>query len=90
VRQSYATYLTQLFTLASLPDPTGAASRVIALETALAGKQWDRARSRDRNAIYNPMTVVKLSESSPHFDWKGYLDAAGMGAASGVIVYQPD
>jgi putative endopeptidase len=90
VRQAYATYLAQLFTLASLPDPTGAASRVIALETALAGKQWERARSRDRNAIYNPMTVAKLAESSPHFDWKSYLGAAGMGAATDVIVNQPD
>jgi putative endopeptidase len=90
VRQSYATYLTQLFTLAALPDPSGAASRVIALETALAGKQWERARNRDRNAIYNPMTVAKLGESSPHFDWKGYLDAAGIGAATDVIVNQPD
>ena len=90
VRASYATYLTQLFTLASLPDPAGAASRVIALETAIAGKQWERARNRDRNAIYNPMTVAKLAESTPHFDWKGYLGAAGIGAATDVIVNQPD
>ncbi|MFL5619189.1 MAG: M13 family metallopeptidase [Gemmatimonadaceae bacterium] len=90
VRQSYATYLTRLFTLAELPDAAGAASRVIALETAIAGKQWERARNRDRNAIYNPMTVAKLAESSPHFDWKGYLGAAGIGAATDVIVNQPD
>ncbi len=90
VRQSYANYLTTLFTLASIPDPAGAASRVIALETALAGKQWERARNRDRNAVYNPMTVAKLAESTPHFDWKGYLGAAGIGAATDVIVNQPD
>jgi putative endopeptidase len=90
VRQSYQTYLTQLFTLAALPDPAGAASRVIALETAIAGKQWDRARNRDRNATYNPMPVARLATSMPHFDWKGYLGAAGMGAASDVIVNQPD
>ena len=90
VRKSYAEYLTKLFTLAEQPDPAGAASRVIALETAIAGKQWERARNRDRNAIYNPMTVAKLAESTPHFDWKGYLGAAGIGAATDVIVNQPD
>ena len=90
VRKSYAEYLAKLFTLADQPDPAGAALRVIALETAIAGKQWERARNRDRNAIYNPMTVAKLAESTPHFDWKGYLGAAGIGAATDVIVNQPD
>ena len=90
VRQSYVAYLTQLFTLARLPDPSGAATRVLALETAIAGKQWERARNRDRNATYNPMTVAQLAATSKHFDWKRYLDAAGMGAAQNVIVNQPD
>ena len=90
VRQSYATYLSKLFTLAELPDAAGAASRVIALETAIAGKQWERARNRDRNAIYNPRTVVQLGEAMPSFDWKGYLGAAGLGAVTNVIVNQPD
>jgi predicted metalloendopeptidase len=90
VREKYVAYLTQLFTLARQPDPAGAASRVLALETAIAGKQWDRARARDRNAIYNPRTVVQLGEAMPGFDWKGYLGAAGLGAVTDVIVNQPD
>ena len=90
VRQSYSAYLSQLFTLAGLPDPAGAASRVIALETAMAGKQWERARNRDRNAIYNPRTVVQLGEAMPSFDWKSYLPSAGLGAVTNVIVHQPD
>ena len=90
VREKYVAYLTRLFTLAGQPDPAGAASRVLALETAIAGKQWDRARSRDRNAIYNPRTVVQLGEAMPSFDWKGYLGAAGLGAVTNVIVQQPD
>ena len=90
VREKYVAYLAQLFTLANQPDPAGAASRVLALETAIAGKQWDRARSRDRNAIYNPRTVVQLGEAMPSFDWKGYLGAAGLGAVNNVIVNQPD
>ena len=90
VREKYVAYLTQLFSLAGQPDPAGAASRVLALETAIAGKQWDRARSRDRNAIYNPRTVAQLGEAMPNFDFKGYLGAAGLGAVTNVIVNQPD
>ena len=90
VREKYVAYLTQLFTLAEQPDPAGAASRVLALETAIAGKQWERARTRDRNAVYNPRTVAQLGEAMPSFDWKGYLAAAGLGAVGNVIVNQPD
>ena len=90
VREKYVAYLTQLFTLAGQPDPAGAASRVLALETTIAGKQWERARTRDRNAIYNPRTVAQLGEAMPSFDWKGYLGAAGLGAVTNVIVNQPD
>ena len=63
---------------------------MIALETAIAGKQWERARNRDRNAIYNPRTVVQLGEAMPSFDWKSYLGAAGLGTVTNVIVNQPD
>jgi putative endopeptidase len=90
VRQAYQAYAARLFTLANQPDPAGAASRVLALETALATKQWDRARSRDRNATYNRMTVAQLAATTPHFDWKSYLTGAGLGAATDVVVAQPD
>ena len=90
VRQAYLDYLARLFTLAEIPDPTGAASRVLALETAIAGKQWDRVRNRDRNATYNRMTVAELAAKTPHFDWTSYFTAAGMGSPSAVIVAQPD
>jgi putative endopeptidase len=90
VRQAYLDYLARLFTLAELPDPTGAASRVLALETAMAGKQWDRVRNRDRNLTYNRMTVAELTSKMPHFDWATYFSATGMGSPSAVVVAQPD
>src|SRR5206468_9112512 len=90
VRYAYRDYLARLFTLAALPDPAGAASRVIALESAMAGKQWDRVRNRDRNLTYNRMTGAELAAKMPHFDWATYFSAAGMGSPSAVIVSQPD
>jgi predicted metalloendopeptidase len=89
-RDAYRGYITRLFTLANQPDPAGAASRILALETAIAGKQWDRARSRDRNATYNKMTVAELAALTPSYDWQSYLRAGGLGAATDVVVRQPD
>ena len=90
VRQAYLDYLARLFTLAELPDPTGAASRVLALETAMAGKQWDRVRNRNRNLTYNRLTSAELTARMPHYDWATYFSATGMGTPSAVIVAQPD
>src|SRR5690242_12063153 len=90
VRQAYTEYLARLFTLAQLPDPAGAASRVLALETAMAGKQWDRVRNRNRDLTYNRLTGAELAAKMPHFDWAAYFSATGMGVPSAVIVAQPD
>src|SRR5256714_2472712 len=89
-RDAYRGYVTRLLTLANQPDPAGAAARILALETAIAGKHWDRARTRDRNATYNKMSTGELAALSPSFDWNAYLRAAGLGTAGVVVVRQPD
>ncbi len=90
IRTAYVDYLTKMFTLARQLDPAGAAQRILALETSLALKQWDRVRSRDRNAIYNRMTVAELAQLTPSYDWNAYLEASKLGKATDVIVRQPD
>ncbi len=90
VRQAYQDYLARLFTLAELPDPTGASSRVIALESAMAAKQWDRVRNRNKDLTYNRMTGAELAAKMPHFDWANYFSTTGLGSQSAVIVIQPD
>ena len=90
LRAAYAAYITRLLTLAERPDPAGSAARIVALETAIAAQHWDRVRNRDRNATYNKMTVAELAALSPAFDWRGYLAAARLGAATQVVVRQPD
>jgi predicted metalloendopeptidase len=89
-RAAYTTYITRLLTLAKQPDAAGAAGRIVALETAIATPQWDRARNRDRNATYNRMTVAELSALTPSYSWATYLKPAGLSAATDVIVRQPD
>ncbi|HET8650116.1 MAG TPA: M13 family metallopeptidase [Gemmatimonadales bacterium] len=89
-RQAYTDYITKLLTLANQPDPAGAASRIMALETHLATIQWDRVRNRDRDSTYNRMTVQQLAKLAPSFDWRAFLKDAGVGQAQEVVVRQPD
>ena len=94
VRKAYTEYIARLFTLAGQKDPSGAATRVLALETTLAGQQWDRARNRDRNATYNKTALSALQASMPNVDWSAYfsqvLPAATAAGLTDVIVRQPD
>jgi putative endopeptidase len=93
IRKEYTKYIARVLALANRPDPEGAAARILALETTIAEKQWDRARSRDRNATYNKMSVAALQTSTPHFDWQAYLSQVPGGArdrVKDVIVRQPD
>ena len=76
VRKAYAAYIAKVFTLANRPDPAGAAERILAFETALAGRQWDRVRNRDRNATYNKMPVAQLQAAMPNFNWQEYFSQA--------------
>ena len=89
VRQAYTTYAETLLRLAGDRDPAASARRVVALETELARRQWDRARSRDRDLTYNKVTVDSLSKLAPGFPWASYLQQAGVGSVGEVIVRQP-
>jgi predicted metalloendopeptidase len=87
-RTAYVTYMTTLLTLAGQPDPAGSAQRVLALETELARRQWDRVRLRDRNATYNKLTVAQLQVLTPGYDWSRHLSTMGINTPD-VIVGQP-
>lgn len=90
IRQQYADYVARLFTLAHQPDPAGAAGRIVALETEIARRHWDRARSRDREKTYNKMSLAELASLTPSFHWNTYLTAGAVTGAREVVVRQPD
>ena len=87
-KQRYQQYVRQLLQMVDWDDPTGSAERVVAFETRVAEAQWSRAANRDRDKTYNPMTVDALVELAPGFDWRPFLDAAGVGQAGQVVVEQ--
>ncbi|MDO6413198.1 M13 family metallopeptidase [Sphingomonas sp. BIUV-7] len=86
IRAAYRTYLTQIATLAGLPDPAGRANRMIALETRIAADQWAPAQRRDVTKTTNRMTVAELTALAPQFDWPVWLRAQGLGSPKRLIV----
>jgi predicted metalloendopeptidase len=89
-REAYRTYLETVFRLTGDRDPRGAAQAVFAFEKSLAEASWDRARSRDREATYNRMSVAQVNALTPGFSWTRYITATGTQATPAVIVRQPD
>jgi putative endopeptidase len=90
VRAAYVKYVSTLLGLAGEKQPEEAAKAILALETALAEKQWDRAKNRDRELTYNLKTVAELDALTPGFSWKRFLGAAEAQRTPGVVVRQPD
>ena len=81
VRDQYRGYTVKMLGLAGLPDPEGAAGRILDLETQLAQASWTNVRNRDATATYNKFTVADAAGATG-IDWAAYLDAAA--------IHQPD
>jgi putative endopeptidase len=89
VRDAFVGHVRRMFELAGLPDAGRAASRVFALETAVAGYHWDRTESRDREKTYNLFTWTGfLSEGPDLSGWLAALDPPA-GAFDEIVVRQP-
>ena len=55
-RKAYRDYIIKLQTLAGIPDAEAKADRIMVLETEIANIHWPEEKSRDIEAIYNPMS----------------------------------
>jgi putative endopeptidase len=89
VRDAFTGHVQRMFELAGLPDADQAASRVFALETAVAGHHWDKVASRDRVKTYNLLTWTGVLSDGP--DLRGWLAALDppAGAFDEIVLRQP-
>jgi putative endopeptidase len=89
VRDAFTGHVQRMFELAGLPDADGAARRVFALETAVAGHHWDSVANRDREKTYNLRTWNGVLSEGP--DLRGWLAALDppAGAFDEVVLRQP-
>jgi putative endopeptidase len=88
-QQAYRKYLTDMLTIAGVPDAGARAQKIYDLERAIAEASWPVADRRDDTKTYNPMTVAELKAFAPGFDWDASFKASGLdekGGARKVIV----
>lgn len=82
-REAYRQYLATMMGLAGMSDAQTRADRVFALETQLAQAHWPIADRRDRNKIYNPMSIAQLKKYAPQFNWDTYFAELGVSPKKG-------
>ncbi|GED96155.1 M13 family metallopeptidase [Gordonia crocea] len=92
-RAAYRDHVEAMFALADLPDPAGAATTVLDLETAIAAHHWDVVARRDAERSYNLLSYGDLETAAGAFDAEQWI--AGLGTShdpvfAEVVVRQPD
>ncbi|WP_245717944.1 M13 family metallopeptidase [Nocardia miyunensis] len=73
---AYSTLLRKLAAGGGLPDPNGAAQRVLDLEKQIAAAFWDNVRTRDSDATYNLRSWDEVKALAPEFDWEPWLSGS--------------
>ncbi len=88
IRKQYLAHVEKMLALAGDKNAAVNARAILALETALAQKQWTRVDSRDDDKTYNKNTRAELKDLAPQLDWETYLGASNI-RGDAVIVAQP-
>ncbi len=88
-RAEYKTHIVAMLKLAGLSDPEARANRILALETAIARTHISLADSENIEHANNPWSAADFPAKAPGLDWPTFFSAAGLGAQSSFIVWQP-
>ena len=89
IRAKYQVHVASMFRLAGLSDPDARATRVLALETAIAQKQISLADSEDIHKANNPWHAADFTAKAPGLDWAEFFRAAGLDKQDLFIIWQP-
>lgn len=87
-RAAYVSYITDMLTMAGYEDADGAATRILALETQIAERQWSRVESRDANKRYNKYTTEEFAKYMGDFPWEVYAKTTGLDKIDSLIASQ--
>ena len=90
IREAYVEHIQRMLGFAGVTDGKARAEQVLALETALAKPQWERAKRRDRDKTYNVSTFAQFQKQFPGYDWTAHLRAQEMPQPDRVNVVTPD
>jgi putative endopeptidase len=89
VRKAYVDHIEKMLGFTGARDAHARAEAVLALETALAKPQWERAQRRDRDKTYNLTDFSELATLYPGYDFAAHFKAQGMPVPAKVNVPTP-
>ena len=91
IRAAYLEHIQRMLGFAGVggADAKARAQAVLALETALAKPQWERAERRDRDKTYNLTSFADLNGKYSGFDWSALFRAQGLPVPAEVNVATP-
>jgi putative endopeptidase len=91
LRQKYVAHVQRMLQLlGDSPDAAQSeATRIMAMETALASSSLTRVERREPHNLYHKMDLAQLQLLSPSFDWSVYLKQSGLGEQSAFNVTEP-
>ena len=85
-RAAYLAYIADMFKRAGVADGDSRAKAILAFETKLAEVQWTPAEQRDPVKSYRLLSIAELQAYTPAFPWQTYLDAAGFGRPTELVL----
>jgi endothelin-converting enzyme/putative endopeptidase len=88
-RAQYQAHISTMLKLAGYADTDARATRIVALEHAIAEKHLSLADNENIQKANNTWTQADFETKAPGLDWKEYFKAAGLGKQQSFIVWQP-
>jgi putative endopeptidase len=88
-RDAYSKHVVNMFRLAGFSDPEARASRVIALEHAIAEAHISLADNEDIHKANNLWNSADFPTKAPGLDWSEFFRAAGLASQKTLYVWQP-
>ena len=90
IQEKYRNYIATVLNIAGQEDPEESARAIYDIEKHIAGRHWPRAKSRDRDLTYNPMSFKSLQSLAPDYPWSTAMTAFGAPHQDFFVVAQPD
>ena len=88
IRKKYVAHVDKMLQLVGLPNSAESASKIMALETAMATQHMKKEDTRDTQKLYNKYATQDLKTLMPDFDWSAMLKNAGVENEKIIVVTQ--
>jgi putative endopeptidase len=89
IRTAYITHVEKMLALAKVPQPQGAAARIMAIETAVAKAHWDKVQTRDADKTYNKFSRTQVTSLANGLDLDPWFDGVGGKEIQEAVVREP-